>query len=112
MTRRRTAGEPTAAPPAHQFRIPTTAELQLSEGLNWLRATSKRRLSAEIVNSAMDHYRERGTEPAILLAAAVAFLVAGADKQPGQLNRYWHIADQVSARERARYLNTDEKELI
>lgn len=100
------------APAASQFRIPTTAELQLSEGLNWLAVASKKRLSAQVVTAIMDHHRERGTEPGILLAAAVAFLVAGADRQTNPLNRYWHIADQISARERARYLNVDEKELI
>jgi hypothetical protein len=47
-----------------------------------------------------------------LLAAAIQYLVAGADRSEDRINRYWHIADQVSARERCRYLEMNEKELL
>lgn len=99
------------SPPAHLFKIPSAAA-QLSTALNWLAVASKGRLSEQIIQSAMSHQRQRGTEPGILIAAAVQFLAVGADREPDAINRYWHIVDQISARERARYLHTDEKDLL
>lgn len=98
--------------PAHRLRIPSTAEIQLSTGLAWVAEASRGRLSDQIVESALQHYRVLRTEPGILIAAAVQYLVSGSDREDDPLNRYWHIVNQVSARERARYLNLEEKELL
>jgi hypothetical protein len=99
-------------PPAHLSRIPSSAAAQLSTGLNWLKVVSGGRLDKQMIQAIMVHQRQRKTEPAILLAAAVQFLAIGADHEPDQLNRYWHIADQISARERARYMNLNESDLM
>lgn len=100
------------APPAALLRIPNTAALQLSTALNWLAVVSKGRLGDAVIQSIMAHHRITGSDPAVMIASAVQFLAMGADHQPDQLNRFWHIADQVSARERARYMNVKESELL
>lgn len=100
------------APPAAQLRIPSSAEIQLSTALNWLARATRGRLSERVIASAMAHHRETRCEPAVLVGAAVQFLAMNCDREPDELNRYWHLADQISARERSRYLNTDEKDLL
>ena len=47
----------------------------------------------------------------VLVAAAVQYLVSDSDREPDHLNRFWAIANLVSARERARYLNMEEDDL-
>lgn len=97
--------------PAHRYRIPDESESQLAAALAWIALASQGRLGQDVIDSAMRHHRSRRTEPGILIAAAVQYLLSGSDREPDCINRYWHIADQVSARERARYLNLEEKEL-
>lgn len=101
-----------AAPVAHRSRIPPDAETQLAAALAWIAESSRGRLSRALIRSIMKHQRDRRTEPGILIAAAIQYLLTGSDREEDQLNRYWHIADQVSARERARYLNIEEDKLI
>jgi hypothetical protein len=102
---------PAAPSPAHLLQIPPTPAAQLSTGLSWLAVVTRGRLSDRVIESALAHQRQVRTEPAVLVAAAVQFLVEGADSEPDQLNRFWHIADQISARERCRYLGLEEKDL-
>lgn len=97
---------------AHRIQIPPTAQMQLSAGLNWVDVASRNRLGPDLIAAIMRHHRDRRTEPAVLIAAAVQYLVSGSDREDDRINRYWHIADQVSARERARYLNMEEVELL
>lgn len=105
---RKTGGNPAA----HRVRIPPTPGTQLSTGLHWLALSSRGRLTKDVIAAAIRHQRERNTDPSVLIAAAVQYLVADCDKADDRVNRYWHIADQVSARARARYLNLDESELL
>jgi len=98
--------------PAHRLQIADTAEQQLSAALSWVAVASGGRLTQRVIDAAMRHHRATRCEPAILIAAAVQYLVTGSDREDDHLNRYWHIADQTSARERARYLNTEESELL
>ena len=81
-------------------------------GLNWLDLISRGRLGRRLIAAAMLHQRRVGTEPGILIAAAVQYLAAGLDRHDDFLNQYWHIVNQVSARERARYLNLEEEDLL
>lgn len=99
-------------PVAHRIQIPPTAQMQLSAGLNWLDVVSRGRLGEDLIAAVCYHRRDRHTEPAVLIAAAVQYLVSGSDREGDRVNRYWHIADQISARERARYLNVGESELL
>lgn len=105
---RKTGGNPAA----HRVRIPPTPGTQLSTGLHWLALSSRGRLSNDVIAAAIRHQHERDTDPSVLIAAAVQYLVSGCDSAEDRVNRYWHIADQVSARARARYLNIEEGELI
>jgi len=100
------------APEARHLRIPQTAAEQLSAALNWIDVASKGRLGRDLIAAAMRHRRSVGTEPGILIAAAIQFLICSADREPDKLNRYWTLVNQVSARERARYLNMEESELL
>lgn len=97
--------------PAHRSRIPPDAETQLAAALAWIAVASRGRLSQPLIDSAMSHHRTRRTEPGILIAAAIQYLLTGADREDDRVNRFWHIADQISARERARYLNIREEDL-
>lgn len=100
------------APEARHLRIPSTAAGQLSAALNWIDLVSEGRLSREIINAAMRHRRELDTPPGVLIAAAVQYLISDSDREPDRMNRYWTLVNQVSARERARYLNLEESELF
>lgn len=79
--------------------------------LNWIDLASGGRLSREVIEAAMRHRRELDTPPGVLIAAAIQYLVSDSDREPDRLNRYWTIANLVSARECARYLNLEESEL-
>ena len=92
--------------------IPPTAQMQLSAALAWIAVASGGRLTSVLIESIIRHHRSVRTEPGVLIAAAIQYLISGSDREADWLNRYWHIADQVSARERSRYLNTSEKELM
>ena len=86
--------------------------MQLSAALNWIDVASRGRIGPDLIALVMLHQRERSAEPAILIAAAVQYLISNSDREDDRINRYWHIADQISARERARYMNMDEGDLI
>jgi len=101
----------TAAPPARHLRIAPTAQDQLSASLNWIDVAARGRLGREVIESAMSHQREVDCPPGILIAAAVQYLISDSDREPDFLNRFWTIANLVSARERARYLNMEEDAL-
>lgn len=79
--------------------------------LNWIDLVSGGRLAREVIDAAMRHRRELDTPPGVLIAAAIQYLVLQADREPDRLNRYWTLVNQVSARERSRYLNLEESEL-
>lgn len=110
--RTRNGARSKTAPEARHLRIPETPADQLSAALNWIDVASRGRLGKDIIASAMRHRRAVDTEPGILIAAAIQFLICRADEQDDRLNRYWTLANQVSARERARYLNLEESELL
>jgi hypothetical protein len=111
VTDRTNGSRAQSAPEARHLRIPDSAAGQLSVALNWLDLASGGRLSREVIDAAMRHRRELDTPPGVLIAAAVQYLVLDCDREPDRLNRYWTLANQVSARERARYLNLEESEL-
>lgn len=86
--------------------------VQLSAALAWLALASKGRVDGTLTRAVVEHHRRTRCDPAVLVAACVQYLIAGADREPDALNRYWHIADQVSARTRARYLNIEQDDLL
>ena len=98
------------AAPARHLRLPT-APAELSADLAWLALASKGRVTNTLIRSIMEHQRRTRCEPAILVAAVIQYLILGADREPDNINRYWHLADQVSARTRSRYLYIEESEL-
>lgn len=97
---------------ARNVKIPPTGASQLATALNWVDVASGGRLGNQIVQAAIRHHRSRHTEPGILIAAAIQYLVSDSDRKPDRVNRFWHLVDQVSARERSRYLNMEESELM
>lgn len=101
---------PTA--PARGVRIPAVPADQLSAALNWLSLASKGRVTRELIAAVMLHHRRTACDPAILIATTVQYLISSSDREDDWLNRFWHLADQVSARGRARYLNLDEGDLL
>lgn len=100
-----------AASPARHLRLPTAAA-ELSADLAWLSLVTRGRVTRQLIDSIMEHHRKTRCEPAILIAAAIQYLIVGADREPDNINRYWHLADQVSARTRTRYLYIEESELL
>lgn len=99
-----------AASPARHLKLPS-APAELAADLAWLSLVSKGRITKTLVKSIMEHQRRTRCEPAILIAAAIQYLIHSADREPDALNRYWHLVDQVSARTRSRYLYIEEQEL-
>lgn len=86
--------------------------MALSYGLAWINRASHGRFNHKMVMSAMAHRAQRGTDPAILIHAALVWLSLGLDRTPDSLNQYWHIVDQVSARVRSTYLQIPVRELL
>lgn len=99
-----------AASPARHLRLPGAAT-ELSADLAWLALVTRGRIDRTLTRSIMEHHRRTRCEPAILVAAAIQYLIHNADREPDSLNRYWHLADQVSARTRSRYLYIEEQDL-
>jgi hypothetical protein len=91
--------------------LPTPSR-QLADALAWLAASGARgALPASMIYAIMAHQRNTETDPSILITAAVRYLSSRQAREDDRLNRYWHIADQVSAQARARYQGTEEKDL-
>lgn len=86
--------------------------LSLSSSLAWINRSSKGRFNDRMVLAAVRHHRAVGTDPAILVHAAVVWLALGCEKRPDPLNQYWHLVDQVSAQTRSRYMDVDMENLI
>ena len=97
--------------PARHLRIPESASDELSADLAWLALASKGRVTKALTASIMEHQRRTQCVPAVLIAAVVQYLILKADGEQDNINRYWHLVDQVSARTRARYLYIPESEL-
>jgi hypothetical protein len=89
-----------------------TGPLALSGQLAWVNRASKGRFNDRMVRSAVRHHRERGTDPAILVCAAVVWLSLSLDRSPDPLNQYWHLVDTVSAQVRSAYFRVDPSELM
>lgn len=97
--------------PEFESRLPPP-ERQLAEALAWLAAAAPRdALPAPAIYAIMAHQRTVHTDPSILISAAVRYLATRKNREDDRLNRYWHIADQVSAQARARYQGTEEGDL-
>lgn len=85
---------------------------QLTRGLAWLAAAApKDALPAGMIRSIQQHQVATGADPSILLATAVTYLATRRSREDDRLNRYWAIADQVSAQARARYQGIEAKDL-
>lgn len=86
--------------------------MSLSTALAWVNRASHGRFNDSLVRSAMRHHRERDTDPAILVHAALVWLALDCSKTVDPVNQYWHIVDQVSAQVRSRYVMMDPERLI